>query len=79
VLDEPLRIVLEALLREENPRQWRRLHCVAYRMYDDWADKYEQSRDWWNDEAQYHADKLKAADHNPKDCPEKEREEEEEK
>jgi hypothetical protein len=69
VLDEPLRIVLEALLRKEDPDLWKQLHCAAYRMYMDWAEKYEQSKDWWTKEAQYHADELKGADHDPGDCP----------
>lgn len=78
VLDEPLRIVLETLLQKQDSDLWRHLHLAAYRMYDDWTEKYEQSSDWWNDEAQYHADKLKATGHSPKDWSEKEREEEEE-
>lgn len=77
VLDDSLRIVLEALLREEYPELWVRLHCAAYRMYDDWAEKYEQSRTWWTKEAQYHADKLEKAGYNPADCPEEDQEEEE--
>jgi hypothetical protein len=76
VLDEPLRIVLEALLREQEFDQWVRLHSAAYRMYTDWAEKYEQSRAWWTKEAQYHDDKLKDADHDPVDCPEGDQEEE---
>jgi hypothetical protein len=72
VLDSSLQIVLETLLYEQNHKLWKRLHCTAYRMYRDWAEKYEQSRTWWAKEAQYHAHRLKDAGHSPTDCPEEE-------
>jgi hypothetical protein len=70
VLDEPLRLVLEAALRERDFELWVRLHCVAYQLYADWTERYEQSREWWAQEAQYHASRLKDAGRSPEDCPE---------
>lgn len=72
VLDEPLRLVLEALLRKQDPVQWQRLHCAAYRVYRRWANRHEQSADWWTEEAEYHAGKLDAAGYDPENCSEKE-------
>ncbi len=78
VLDDPLRLVLEALLLRRNLCQWQVLHCAAYRLYKRWSETYEQSRGWWIQEAKYHADKLKGIDYNPEDCPRGEDQEEEE-
>ena len=76
VLDEPLRLVLEAALRERERELWVRLHCTAYRLYQDWAESYPQSRAWWEQEARYHASCLAGAGLSPADCPEGERQEE---
>jgi hypothetical protein len=68
VIDEPLRVVLEALLQERDRDLWIQLHCIAYGLYRDWAKKYQQSRLWWTDQMNHHAKKLKDADHDPADC-----------
>jgi hypothetical protein len=72
VLDEPLRLVLEAALCERDLELWVLLHCTAYRLYADWAEDYEQSREWWAQEKQHHANRLKGAGRSPADCPEEE-------
>lgn len=76
VLDEPLRLVLQAALHEHDLELWGRLHCAAHRLYADWAERYEQSREWWAQEARYHADCLEGAGRSPADCPEEESQEE---
>jgi hypothetical protein len=69
VIDEPLRLVLEACLYERDFELWKKLHCAAYRLYAGWAKDYEQSRDWWTGEKQYHERCLQQAGVNPAQCP----------
>ncbi len=76
VLDEPLRLVVEAALHERDFELWARLHCVAHELYTEWAKKYKQSSEWWAEEKQYHADCLEKAGRNPADCPKEESREE---
>lgn len=68
VLDEPIRLVTEAALCERDRKLWVRLHCAAYRLYVDWAEKYEQSRAWWTSEAQHHERRLELDGRSPADC-----------
>jgi hypothetical protein len=69
VIDEPIRRVLEAGLRERDQSLWARLHCAAYRLYERWAEAYEQSREWWRKEQHHHAGCLKETGYTPENCP----------
>lgn len=59
VLDGSLRFTRERLLRLENLELFIRLHRAAYLLYEDWCEKYDQTRDIWQPEADYHALRLK--------------------
>ena len=69
VLDEPVRVVAERYLEVCRYEQWRALHCAAYRMYGDWANKYSRSREWWKKEREYHEHRLRERGETPEDCP----------
>lgn len=69
VIDEPLRRLLEAALHLRDQGLWRELHCVAYRLYEQWAADFEQSREDWEEEQAYHENALRQDGHEPADCP----------
>jgi len=68
VVDEPLRLVLEAGLRARDFERWFELHCTCFWLYAGWAERYEQASAWWVPEAQYHAARLQAVGRSPRDC-----------
>lgn len=68
-IDEPVRLALEACLSQNAPGRWTDLHCAAYRLYGDWADKYPQVRGWWQALQTHHRTCLVLANFDPADCP----------
>ena len=69
VIDEVIRTLIEHYLKEAIPQKWQALHCAAYRLYEKWAADYPQSRERWQQEADYHGGRLREAGFSPKDCP----------
>ena len=67
-VDEAIRPVLEKYLRETKPEIWRRLHCAAHKLYKDWERQYLEEQERWRQEAEYHAQCLREAGHNPDQC-----------
>lgn len=67
-VDEAIRPVLEKYLRETKSELWQRLHCTAYRLYKDWEQQYPEERERWIEEANYHAQCLREAGHDPNQC-----------
>ncbi len=57
-IDQALRPMLESYLRLCNSERWLCLHQTALRLFTDWANKYERARERWQDEAQYHKERL---------------------
>jgi len=68
VVDEAIRPVLEKYLQETKPELWRRLHCAALRLYQDWEDRYPRGRERWREEANHHAKCLRDAGYDPDQC-----------
>ncbi|MGQ9550430.1 MAG: hypothetical protein ACUVSW_12520 [Roseiflexus sp.] len=58
VLDEAVRAVLEQYLKLRRPDDWRRLHECAAHLYTEWAQKYQSSRDHYEQRAVYHRSVL---------------------
>ena len=54
VLDEAVRTVLEQLLKSQKREVWRRLHERAVNLYEDWAKRYPNSRQYLEQRAEYH-------------------------
>jgi len=54
VLDEAVRTVLEQLLKSQKREVWRRLHERAVNLYEDWAKRYPNSRQYFEQRAAYH-------------------------
>ena len=54
VLDEAVRTVLEQLLKSQKREVWRRLHERAVNLYEDWAKRYPNSRQYFEQRATYH-------------------------
>ncbi|WP_236631149.1 ATP-binding protein [Chloroflexus sp. MS-G] len=54
VLDEAVRTVLEQLLKSQKREVWRRLHERAVNLYEDWAKRYPNSRQYFEQRAEYH-------------------------
>ena len=54
VLDEAVRTVLEQLLKLQKREVWRRLHERAVNLYEDWAKRYPNSRQYLEQRAEYH-------------------------
>ena len=54
VLDEAVRTVLEQLLKLQKREVWRRLHERAVNLYEDWAKRYPNSRQYFEQRATYH-------------------------
>jgi hypothetical protein len=54
VLDEAVRTVLEQLLKLQKREVWRRLHERAVNLYEDWAKRYPNSRQYFEQRAEYH-------------------------
>ncbi len=54
VLDEAVRTVLEQLLKLQKREVWRRLHARAVNLYEDWAKRYPNSRQYLEQRAEYH-------------------------
>ena len=58
IIDQALRPMLENYLRLHDSKRWRHLHQTALQLFTDWADKYERTSKRWQDEAQYHKERL---------------------
>ncbi|HEY76238.1 MAG TPA: AAA family ATPase [Thermoflexia bacterium] len=71
VLDEPVRMVAERYLEVVERKRWETLHCTAYRMYEEWAERLPRSRtrEEWEKEKKYHGERLKEREVNPEECP----------
>ncbi len=69
VIDEPLRLLLEAALRQREGTLWRELHCAAYRLYEEWARTFEQSCEEWAREQAHHEEALRRDGYQAADCP----------
>jgi hypothetical protein len=54
VLDEAVRTVLEQLLKSQKREVWQRLHARAVNLYEDWAKRYPNSRQYLEQRAEYH-------------------------
>jgi Ni2+-binding GTPase involved in maturation of urease and hydrogenase len=72
VLDSQTQHLVENYLRTEQPEKWRRLHCAAYRLYQNWIVEYTRARDHWQAQANYHAQQLREKGYDPDQCPEPE-------
>jgi len=68
-IDDPLRRVLENYLRTNEPSRWQSLHCRAYRLYQEWAMEFQQSRRAFLERAEYHARALRQENFEVDDCP----------
>jgi hypothetical protein len=68
VIDEPLRLVLESLVKRQ-PDLLRRLHCRAYRLYDDWSRRFLKWREYYERRAARHAAELERAGFALQQCP----------
>ncbi len=62
VLDEAVRTVLEQLLKLQKREVWRRLHEQAANLYKDWAKRYPNSRQYFEQRAEYHRRVLEEAE-----------------
>jgi hypothetical protein len=69
VIDRSVSIPLENSLRMSNSEVWRRLQCAAYRFYQTSAALHPQFGDVFTARAESHADKLRAANLDPEQCP----------
>ncbi len=58
VLDEAVRTVLEQLLKLQKREVWQRLHERAENLYEDWAKRYPNSRQYFEQRAAYHSGVL---------------------
>jgi hypothetical protein len=69
-MDSYLRAQLEAELEEQKPKLWRQLHCTLFRLYAFWArdPKSLNTAPHWQDESNYHAQRLRGADYDPDQC-----------
>jgi len=67
-LDQAMRPVLEKYLEQSKPDVWQRLHCAAYRLYRYWEKQYPDEQQRWQDEARYHAKRLRDAGLDPDEC-----------
>lgn len=64
-VDRAIRPVLEKYLQEVRPEIWERLHRTALQLYRSWESQYPDEQDRWRDEADYHAERLRAAGCDP--------------
>ena len=58
IIDQALRPMLENYLCYHDSERWQRLHQTAWRLFTNWANKYERARKRWQDEALYHKEHL---------------------
>lgn len=65
-LDEPVRQLVEQYMRSNKPAIWERLQCAAADLYQGWAQRYERTRERWQEAYQYHHQQL---EHRGADCP----------
>jgi hypothetical protein len=68
IIDESLRLALESLLRRDLDL-WRRLHCRAYRLYEEWGRRYRKLQPYYEQRAARHAEALRHAAFDPQECP----------
>jgi len=64
-IDDVVRHVVEAWLRETQYKEWIRRHCFALRFYDRWANEYAATAARWREKAEYHRSQLRAAGMDP--------------
>lgn len=70
VLDSQTQRLVENYLKREHPATWKRLHCAAYRLYQNWMVEYSRAREHWQAQANYHAQQLREKGYDPDQCPE---------
>jgi hypothetical protein len=70
VIDESIRRVLENYLeiKPEGKELWRRLHCQAFHLYTQWAERYQKSGAYFTDKANWHKQKLEKEHFRVQDC-----------
>jgi hypothetical protein len=67
IIDEPLRLVLESLVKAQ-PELWQRLHCRAYRLYEEWGRRFLKWRTYYEQRAARHAAALQLAGFDIQAC-----------
>ena len=67
VLDGPVRKVAERHLEENHPQLWKKLHCAAYRLYEEWSKG--RGAEWWKKEKDYHERRLEEKGIDAAECP----------
>jgi len=58
-MDESTRDLFEKELQMRTPELWKKLHCTAFRMYQEWGQKY--SSDMYQNKSSYHQQRLQSA------------------
>lgn len=66
VLYNLIRVVFKRYLKRVDPARWQRLEQAALELYDEWWDKYQRGREFWEEEIRTHAAALKSAHVDPK-------------
>jgi len=66
VLDKTVRQLVEQYMRNNKPPIWDRLRCAAAALYQEWAQRYERTRERWQEAYQYHHQRL---ENRGADCP----------
>lgn len=61
VLDRIVRQLMELHLKQNQPQKWVALHQAAAQLYERWAREYPATASRWEEEKQYHQNRLKEA------------------
>lgn len=61
-MDESTRYLFEKELQMRNPDLWKKLHCTALGMYQEWGQKYNS--DMYRNKSTYHQQRLQSAGMN---------------
>ena len=68
-INEPIRKFIEEFLILQDTEKWQKLCCSAYRLYEEWANKYERTKNKWENEMHYHQECLQAKGFDVENCP----------
>jgi hypothetical protein len=64
-VDGAIRPLLEEYLQHAKPEIWRRLHNAAHKLYLEWKGLYPDETYLWQQQADYHAQRLRNAGYAP--------------
>jgi hypothetical protein len=62
MIDESTRYLFERELQMSNPELWKKLHCTALEIYQEWEQKYNS--DMYRNKSNYHQQRLQSAGMN---------------